>query len=275
MGKCDTAKARKRFRFNFFFIIYNCKIFIHFILNLLNINKRQQFKRAFGKTMRTERGCIVNQLRSLGYRHIRNCSVGSWKCYGEHKFRITLTARLNRNKYLFKVSNGYEEDIKNSIAFHNYFNDKFDFIPYGIEIKLKGYICLRTDYIDSMSFCLKHLINRKNIEFFLSQANYILDQLNEYKIVHGDFKGANILVSRFGKMFLIDFDNCYSDKIGLCNYETLYHGFYITNENKIIYDDAYGFYLVFKQLGINNIETFDGFLLIKSKIGRNTYTINQ
>ena len=230
-----------------------------------NIRKKRKDLKSNTEKYRKE---IVFQLFETGYRDIKDYSLSTWKFYGIDHVRLTFKAKKDNFTYIIKVTKGFEEKVNNSIKLQNKFNDVFSFIPKGFEIHLDGYVGYATEYIPSYPFLWsKYFIDKKIVDSYLTQINYILDELYKYRIVHCDLEEVNVLVSKKDKkLYIIDWDTCCSDIIGLdCEHFPGYTIKRKTNDNKYIYDDAYSFCTLLKRLNIDDLEEKEGFIKIKKR----------
>ncbi|MDO4957590.1 MAG: hypothetical protein Q4E60_11315 [Bacteroidales bacterium] len=133
------------------------------IKNLFRINKWKRFFKVWSKTKR-DRVIIKRQLRTEGWNGIRSYSIGSWKYYNDDCLRVTFSACKDRRKYIIKIAKGFENKIRNSIKFQELFQNEFDFIPKGREIKLDGYVAYITEYLDCFPFKLgRYCISINNV----------------------------------------------------------------------------------------------------------------
>ena len=176
------------------------------------------------------------------------------------------------------MTRGFEDKLNNSIKFQQMFNERFIFIPKGFQVAFDGYVGYATEYIKSFPFyCVRYLYTRSNIDGLLTQVNSILDQLNEYKIVHCDLESVNVLISTIErKLYIIDWDTCCSDPINLhCEHFPAYTIKRRVDNGKYLYDDAYSFFTLFERLNIDGLAEKQGFMELKNKIGRNTHVANE
>ena len=218
--------------------------------------------------------CVKPTLIKEGFEQLKPYHKLTWKYYGENNVRFTFLGKKNLKTYVIKVAKGFDEKMENSILFQRKFNDVFNFIPHGEEFVLNGYKCYYTELINSvsLSFSLKGA-NSKTIDFFLEQANYILDELNKFKIVHCDLEEVNILVEKStSKLYLIDWDTACSSTLGLNCYAFPAYTIKKHVDNKLVFDDAYSFSVLFKRyLDCKSLSDNPLFLRIIEKIGRNEH----
>lgn len=219
---------------------------------------------------------VIAQLRMLGYKRIRVYSLSTWKYYGKNQIRLTFLATLYGKKYVIKTTRGFENKILNSIRFQNMFNDSFDFIPKGFEIKMDGYVGYATEFIPSYPFSwATYFINNHNAEYYIAQVNRILDELNRFKIVHCDLESVNVLVSKGRddhKIYIIDWDTSCSEIVGLhCDHFPGYTIKRPLEDGRYLYDDAFSFTCLFKRCKINSLDELGSFKELVGKIGRNIH----
>ena len=175
------------------------------------------------------------------------------------------------------MTRGFEDKVNNSIRFQQMFNDIFNFIPKGFQVPFDGYVGYSTEYIKSFPFYgVRYLYNRSNIDYLLTQVNSILDQLNEYRIVHCDLETVNVLISKKDRrVYIIDWDTCCSNAIELhCEHFPAYTIKRRVDDDKYLYDDAYSFFTLFERLNIDGLDEMQEFMELKYKIGRNTHVAN-
>lgn len=246
------------------------------IKHFLNKERRAKRKTLFQNT-RGYRDEIVAQLRQKGFDDIQDYSLSTWKFYGIDRIRLTFLAMYRSKKYVIKATRGFEEKINNSIRFQTQFNDVFSFIPKGFEVQLNGYVAYATEHIEAYPFqWAKYIINAFNLDGFLQQANDILDQLEEYRIVHCDLESVNLLITKDYHIILIDWDTCCSDLVGLHCDSFPKHTIKIKqSDGQTVYDDAYSFCVLFERMGIKGLEDNRLFQKLQSKIGRNVRIVRE
>ena len=217
---------------------------------------------------------VKPELKSNGFKGIKSYHKITWKYYGKDKVRFTFLAEQHGRKYVIKIAKGFDKKMNNSIYFQKKFNDIFDFIPKGGELLLEGYKCYYTELIDSEKFAFAFNSNKSSIlDSFLNQANYILDRLNEFKIVHCDLEEVNILVEKkTHKIYLIDWDTICSNKLGLDCFEFPAYTIKRFVDGSYIFDDAYSFSTLFKRyVDHDSLMKNPLFQQIEEKIGRNEH----
>lgn len=221
---------------------------------------------------------VKPELDKDGFKRIKPCNKSTWKFYGDNKVRFTLSAIKESKKVIIKIARGFDDKMDNSIIFQKRFNSEFDFIPKGTQVILNGFKCYFTECIDytEMSSVIKES-SPDLLNYFLTQVNQILDELNKYKIVHCDLEEVNILIEKKShKLFLIDWDTVCSASLGLNCVAFPNYTIKKRIDNRIIYDDAYSFSVIFKRYVKPEIlDDSPLFKNIEEKIGRNIHLVNK
>ena len=115
---------------------------------------------------------------------------------------VSIDKKKYFKKELIKVN---DDDIRLLQNEYNKYNDlkEFPFIPKILEFnKEKNYILY--EYIDGISMLGKNFYEKENIYKFLIDLCTILEFVHSKNIIHCDIKFSNILISKEGKMYLID-----------------------------------------------------------------------
>lgn len=114
---------------------------------------------------------------------------------------------LNNQKYFKKIVNVLNED--NILLLENEFNKlemlkEYNFFPKVIEYnKNENYLLF--EYIEGISLKNKTFFSKENTMKFLINLCNILEVLHNKNIIHCDLKPNNIMIDKYGKMYLIDF----------------------------------------------------------------------
>ena len=235
--------------------------------------------RLFKKTFKYHKNAI-HQLKKKGFKKIKKYSLNTWKYYGINHVRMTYIANyIGGERYIIKVTRGFDVKSSNSIKFQELFNNRFDFIPKGFSLKLDNFICQVHKFIDS--FCFDELkqkekINENNIVNFLKQSIHILDELSKEEIVHCDLVGVNLIIEKkTNKLFLIDWDTVCSKKYNLVSDAFPPQTTKRSINGKFVYDDAYSFQVLFGGLKINKSIMNPYYDKILSMVNRNVWIDNK
>lgn len=183
---------------------------------------------------------LKKKLLELGYT-CKKYKVLNWKCYNKSSIRaVFIIKNKQKQKFLLKVSLGFEEKLENSKKFYSIYNGKFDFICDSKSFNLKPYTCTICKYIDSFDFNYANLlINKTNCSSILEQLLNILIIFSDQHLIHCDFNPYNILFEKkTHKIFLVDFDTIYQENLLGVSVpaKTITT---ICQNNKMIFDDAY------------------------------------
>ena len=246
-------------------------------LSNFNVKKRRKISNR-AKQLKALSNDALIQLKKKGFKSLRRAFLPTWKKY-DRGSRMTFLGKKGHKFYVIKVFYGYDEKATNSINFQNKFNSLLDFIPKGFELKLDGFKCLVTEFIDNYNFSyMKYIVNDNNILYFLKQIVSILNELYNFRIVHCDLENVNILIQKKTfKLFLIDFDTCCSEDgsfhCSLFPKNTIKQAAESDLGTAFIYDDAFSFVQHISRWGVkfNNNDVQLLIDEIKSFVGRNIY----
>ena len=248
-------------------------VFLRSIKLWLSSLKFEKLKRKCKCLIRSRklRPDIIKKLKDYGFSRIRIVSIQSWKCYTDDSIRATFSGYLDKQKYIIKISKGFDDKLNNSIAFYKRFNGVFDFVPNGKEITIDGYKCLITEPIIFFEFYQIKKLLLKNQDVFIKQMIVVLNCFNNYKIIHRDFETYNWLFDKKTfKLYVIDYDTCYCERFNLGNF--VVPKIHIQNvEGGAMFDDSYSLISIlnensFSQSNIQKIEEM---------VGRNYMISNQ
>ncbi len=125
---------------------------------------------------------------------------------------------------------------------------EYDFFPRIIDFN-KDEKFILYEYIDGINLKDKTFFSKENVIKFLINLCNMLEVLHNHNIVHCDLKPNNIMIDKYGKMFLIDFgiSSFIGEKI---NYATLRFCPIEQISEKIadVYYDIYAFGIIMYQL---------------------------
>ena len=249
------------------------------IFNIIDFLKITEIKKRIGKIrdLRVYDKDVRNQLKTHLFKSIKRVSLSTWKFYGTDKIRVTYTAKKGKKKFLIKCTKGFDEKTNNSIRFQLLFNDIFTFIPKGFELKMNGYHCLVTEFINSYPFSFaKYLINKKNADCFIRQLINILDAFYKYDLTHCDINSVNILIDKKSlKLYVIDFDTCCSGKYGLMCHDFPRSRYSVVDAVSVTFDDARAMCGLLSDLNVSILLNNHLFDQIKERTGRQTITIEK
>ena len=107
----------------FFVLVYiSIKEYLSRLKKLVDKEKKKKKKLLMQNTDEYRKE-IIDQLIDGGWKKIRKYSLSTWKYYGVDHIRLTFMAEKSGQKYIIKVTKGFEDKINNSIKFQNMFNN--------------------------------------------------------------------------------------------------------------------------------------------------------
>ena len=233
--------------------------------------KPKSFKKFLNikRNLQSEIKNIKLNLSQLGYKQIKIYQHCTWKYYSDGGYRISFKAHYEGKKVFIKIGT-HSKKIENSIKALELFGNDVDFSPYGEKIEYHERSCYKTEFVKSYSFYELSSYIKNHIDDYISQAVEILNKLNETKTVHCDVETYNLLFRKKDKkMLLIDYDTANSKLLNLCCDNPPRMLVQYSNDGKVIFDDAYSFFVIFNKL-LSSKEN-NSLLKLKELIGRNTF----
>ena len=217
------------------------------------------------------RSKIRLSLRKNNFSKIKPNETHTWKIYKNGDFRITLSAKKEKLKFLIKIDSD-KERASVSFNFYKLFNNCFSFIPHGECLSFDNHYYLITEYINHKRFPEMKPYIKRHYNDYLVQAIEMLKSLAKYRIIHCDLGQYNLIFEKENKkMILIDFDTWHSDLyLNECckkpPRKQTYQEF-----GKNIFDDAYCFKKMFDSLNIKNISSNPNYKILEKMIGQNIF----